>query len=54
MNQDLLFVEVPLVDKTTCNASYALTGGPVGDDVLCAGLTGKDSCQVYPTDSPVI
>ncbi|CAH1373501.1 unnamed protein product [Tenebrio molitor] len=45
MNQDLLFVEVPLVDKTTCNASYALTEGPVGDDVLCAGLTGKDSCQ---------
>jgi secreted trypsin-like serine protease len=54
MNQDLLFVEVPLVDKKTCNTSYTLEAGSVGDDVLCAGSTGKDSCQVYPTGSPVI
>jgi hypothetical protein len=48
----LVEVKVPLVERHICNASYVAKSRlkrqlPTGiiDTMLCAGDTGKDSCQ---------
>jgi secreted trypsin-like serine protease len=42
-----LSVNVPVVAQTTCANSYASAGGAIyAASMFCAGLTGKDSCQV--------
>jgi trypsin len=49
MPDQLMSVMVPIVDRTTCNNSYAGTIiGQIIDGELCAGyidVGGKDSCQ---------
>ena len=48
MNYKLMYVEVPIVNWNTCNESYFLaTGVPIGDKNICAGIVGKDACQVF-------
>lgn len=43
-SDDLLYANIPLVDRTTCNSpdSYA---GSIGEGMLCAGDGQSDSCQ---------
>ena len=60
ISEDLLKVEVPFVDKETCEQDY--TGYTISDNMLCAGEKGKDSCQgdsggplvAYNNGSPVL
>ena len=60
ISEDLLKVEVPFVDKETCEQDY--TGYTISDNMLCAGEKGKDSCQgdsggplvAYDNGSPVL
>ena len=37
-------VEVPVVSNASCRASYGAFA--IADSMICAGETGKDSCQV--------
>ncbi len=36
-------VDVPVVGDLECNVAYS---GEIVETMLCAGQTGKDSCQV--------
>ncbi len=43
---ELMAVEVPIVGDDECNADYRPYGGIDPDTMICAGVKGKDSCQV--------
>jgi hypothetical protein len=45
ISQQLLQVTVPTVSIAQCNQAYG--AGAVDSTMLCAGVGGKDSCQVY-------
>lgn len=42
----LYAVQVPYVPRATCKISYEWRGKLVDDSMICAGVAGKDSCQV--------
>lgn len=60
-SNDLMKVTLPIVDQKSCNASYIQFGrtrrlpkGVVGEWTICAGATGRDTCQVnYKADEYV-
>ena len=39
---------MPVVSDTECRADYK-PNNYISDDMMCAGVTGKDSCQVGKT-----
>jgi trypsin len=55
-------VDVPIVDRETCDQQYEQTGRDVTTDMLCAGVDegGKDACQgdsggpVYDADNALV
>lgn len=44
-SDDLLQVTVPIVSQSTCSSAFSSEGISISDGMLCAGETGKDSCN---------
>jgi len=41
----LMQVTVPIISNDSCSAYYNLGGISLTDNMICAGINGKDSCQ---------
>jgi hypothetical protein len=49
MNNELMYAEVPIVDFEVCKSSYSSENINLYKNKICAGIAGKDSCQVIFT-----
>jgi trypsin len=50
LSDTLRAVRIPVVDRQACNISYS---GLISNGELCAGSTGKDSCQ-FDSGGPLV
>jgi hypothetical protein len=49
MNNKLMYVEVPIVHLDVCYSAYLPEDIFIDENKICAGVPGKDSCQVTLT-----